>query len=137
MMKVKALYLLVVDDDSAVRYSIKLTLKNLRGVTLLEAKDGQEALGLLEKYGNEIGLMITDHDMPGMSGGQLIAKAKAQFPKIRSLLISGRLQQKDIDRMEGPSRPTFFLAKPFYTVVIRILAISLITNFQTGVRPPK
>ena len=136
-MKVNALYILIVDDDSAVRKSIIATLKNLQGVTLLEAESGQEALGLLATHRNNIGVIITDHDMPGMSGKRLIGNAKAQFPKIRSILISGGLQQEDVDKMFGPTKPTYFLAKPFCMSVLRILTISLVTNFVTGMQPPK
>ncbi len=131
-MKKKALYTLIVDDDQFVRSILKTALEKLPGINLLEAKNGHEAITLLEKHGSEICLIITDHDMPGMSGSEIIAWTKDRFPKIKSLLISGGLSQRDIDKMKGRFEPNFFLAKPFCISVIIALALDLITEFMLG-----
>ena len=136
-MKPNVLYVLIVDDDSSVRSFILAVLKDIQGITLLEAKDGQEALNILNKYGSNVGVIITDHDMPKMSGDELIAKAKAQLPNTRSILLSGRLQQKEVNEMKGDSKPTFFIAKPFSVGAIKTLVITLITNVMLGHDPSK
>ncbi|MEI7777199.1 MAG: response regulator [bacterium] len=127
----KAPYVLIVDDEVFIRALIRSALKGLR-INILEAADGLEALRLLEDRGDDICVLITDHDMPGMTGDDLIAKMKEKFPKIKSLLTSGRLTQDDIDEMHGHSKPDTFLAKPFSMEVIKKLTFDLITAFIAG-----
>lgn len=57
--------ILVVDDDPGIRIAIALKLKS-RGFQVLEAGDGQEALGVLD--GQHADLAILDVGMPGMDG---------------------------------------------------------------------
>ena len=120
-----ALYILIVDDDSSLRRIINLSLTGLPGITLLDACDGRNAIEILEKYGDKICVLLTDHDMPHMTGDGLIAWTKNSFPKIKSILASGRLPE-----VEGLSEPDRSIAKPFTTSVIRMLVIDLIKEFK-------
>ena len=60
--------MLVVDED-AVRRATYEFLK-LQGYTVLEARDGLDALAIVKSYGSTIHLVISDVVMPNMSGGQ-------------------------------------------------------------------
>lgn len=62
--------LLVVDDSESIRNSLKFSL-GLKGYNVLTAAEGEEALRYL-KADPEIGLLITDLQMPGMDGKQLL-----------------------------------------------------------------
>ncbi len=80
--------ILIVEDEEGVR---KLATKTLRsyGYKVLEAKDGQEALSSLERYGDEIHLLLTDVVMPGMSGRDLASRLNTLKPGIKVLFMSG------------------------------------------------
>ena len=95
----------------------------------MEAADGLEALRILSDHGNDICVVVTDHNMSGMTGDELIAKAREKFPRIKFLLVSGGLTYKDVSEMSGPSKPNTFLAKPFSLRVVNKLVCDLIDEF--------
>ena len=56
--------------------------------------------------------MITDWFMPGMNGRELAAKVREQLPKLPVLLVSGYMDDPEIQAGSLPAN-TRFLAKPF------------------------
>jgi diguanylate cyclase (GGDEF)-like protein len=77
---------LVVDDSPSVR-SYVCSLLARRNFTLFDAPDGTRALEALTMH-PEIKLIITDQEMPGMSGIELVQAVRKQF-KDRELVIIG------------------------------------------------
>ena len=70
--------ILVVDDDSAIRYAVSLFLRRA-GYRVSVAKDGQEGLVMIAKAQDEglpYQLLVTDIRMPRMSGDRLIASLR-------------------------------------------------------------
>ncbi|MBL8978540.1 MAG: response regulator [Gemmatimonadetes bacterium] len=78
---------LVVDDDAAVRSSIARVIRTI-GLVPLEAEDGGAALRLLEEHG-EVPLVITDVNMPGVSGMELLEEVTRRYPDTAVLMLSG------------------------------------------------
>lgn len=78
--------ILLVDDDSAVREVTAEALREL-GYEVLEAGSGGAALDLLE--GLNIDLLIIDLAMPGMSGAELAARVRANWPDLPTLFVTG------------------------------------------------
>lgn len=78
----------VVDDDAAVRNSLKFSLE-IEGFTVRTYASGEELLssGSLSTYQ----CLIVDQDMPRMTGLELVAALREQGVKVPALLISGRL----------------------------------------------
>ena len=70
-------FILLVDDDQQVHLVVQATL-SAKGHQLISARDGKEALSLLEKKSN-FDLLILDYAMPGMSGIEVYEYAKAKF----------------------------------------------------------
>jgi nitrogen-specific signal transduction histidine kinase/CheY-like chemotaxis protein len=83
----KALTILVVDDDALVLQSTAAMLADL-GHRVLEAGSGREALEYLGRA-QSVDLVITDQAMPGMTGMQLAATIKQQRPDLPVILASG------------------------------------------------
>ena len=79
---------LVVEDDRTVRLLAGEMLR-LNGYTVLQARDGREALDLVQRHGRPIHLLLTDVVMPEMSGRQLAGGVAAIQPGIRVLYMSG------------------------------------------------
>jgi CheY-like chemotaxis protein len=79
---------LVVEDDAAVRIAAVGILQNL-GYRVLEAEDGNAAFAILQ--GSEpVDLLFTDLIMPnGVSGQDLLRKARERRPDIKALFTSG------------------------------------------------
>ncbi len=81
--------ILLVDDFSMVRASIKNILKDLGITNIHEAKDGQQALDLLsEAQSNKdpFDLVFCDWNMPNMSGIEMLKEVKAK-PELSDLPI--------------------------------------------------
>jgi len=80
--------ILVVEDDPAVRVVAVNILEGL-GYHVRQAEDGHAALAILLRSG-EIDLLFTDLIMPnGMSGQDLLRKAREQRPTLKALFTSG------------------------------------------------
>jgi CheY-like chemotaxis protein len=67
--------ILVVDDSESIRTSLRFSLSQ-KGYNTITAENGKEALSLL-KSEPEIGVLITDMQMPVMDGAQLIKSLRA------------------------------------------------------------
>lgn len=81
--------LLVLDDENIVRRGIR-TLLDLDALGIdrcLEARDGQEALALMEEH--QIDLILSDINMPKMDGLEFSRRAKALNPGVKIALMTG------------------------------------------------
>jgi CheY-like chemotaxis protein len=99
---------LVVDDDPLVRRLMAVMVAQ-DGYAALEAKSGAEALHLAEA--NRIDLLVTDVEMPGMNGLELVLVLKQRGLIERSLLVTGNVDS--INHFHGLHSPVPLLAKPF------------------------
>lgn len=100
--------MLIVDDDPPVRQLITVMVAQ-GGYETLEAQNGFEALHVAET--NQIDLLVTDFEMPGMSGPELISALKQRGLIGRSLLVTGNAEA--LDSFNGSDLAIPFLAKPF------------------------
>jgi CheY-like chemotaxis protein len=101
--------ILVVDDERSVREFVKAALHK-EGFQTIEAGDGIEAFNLVQEFGKDIALLVTDIKMPGMDGVALAESVRELFPRMPVLFISGFLDPDPRDRLiQGYS----VLAKPF------------------------
>jgi two-component system alkaline phosphatase synthesis response regulator PhoP len=79
-------YILVVDDEGAIRYSISKTLQRV-GYQVHTAASGEEALEMMRHQ--EYDVVLTDIRMPGLSGVDLLARIKDQAPDAVVILLTG------------------------------------------------
>ena len=102
---------LLVEDEEALRRA-EAELLSLRGYTVLQAKDGLDALSVAKSYGSTIHLAVTDVVMPHMSGGELAKELEALRPETRVLFVSGYAGQTVLDH-DVVNVENNFLQKPF------------------------
>src|SRR3954464_14939335 len=102
--------ILVVEDDGAVRALMRQILGRA-GYTVLDARDGGEALTAARVQQSRIDLVVTDIVMPGLGGRALAARLTADCPLLRVLYTSGYATDGMLRDHDGTSLP--FLAKPF------------------------
>jgi CheY-like chemotaxis protein len=62
-----------------------------KGYTVLKANGGPAALGLVARFEHKIDLMLTDMIMPQMSGRDLADKIRASRPGVKTVFMSGYL----------------------------------------------
>jgi len=99
--------ILVVDDDALITLNTVDLLTEM-GHVALEAYSAAEALRILEQRA-EIAVLITDYAMPGMTGVELAAAARALRPGLAVLLATGYAELPegtpcDLPRLEKPFR---------------------------------
>jgi len=79
---------LLVEDAPAIRKMTRIMLEGL-GYRVIEADGPEAAIGLAEKHGGAIALLLTDVVMPGMNGRDLAGRLQARFPGMKVLFMSG------------------------------------------------
>ncbi|SPJ23856.1 response regulator [Palleronia abyssalis] len=110
--------ILVVDDTSVSRGLIIASLEEIGFKKIDFAKDGASALDKASRQPTH--LIISDHNMPGMSGLELLAKLRSQraTAKVGFVLISGTMTPQLIADAKKTGVNNI-LAKPFDTAKIR------------------
>lgn len=102
--------ILLVDDETAVRRPIRQALM-LVGYTVIEAKDGIEALAAHADTVNGVDLVLLDVKMPGMSGWAVLEELKRRAPTLPVILTSGYAPEDSAP--EGAISPDAYLPKPY------------------------
>ena len=104
--------ILVIDDDTAVRYTLKKILLNA-GFEVLEAPDGKKGMQLFQL--DRPDLVITDIIMPEQEGIETIIALKNTSPDAPIIAISGggRIGNEDLLRMATRLGADAILHKPF------------------------
>jgi CheY-like chemotaxis protein len=77
---------LVVDDDPAIRACMTMLLESV-GYDVAVAEDGLEALLLINESAPDI--LVSDLNMPRMSGFDLLSEVRRRFPQIVTIAMSG------------------------------------------------
>jgi PAS domain S-box-containing protein len=103
--------LLIVEDESALRESIRTFLSGL-GYTILTASSGQQALALAAQVAQPIHLMLTDLVMPRMNGRELAQILGGLRPEMKTMYMSGHTDD-EIMRRGVQEDGIAFLHKPF------------------------
>ena len=99
------------EDQEAVRTYTGEALRR-SGYRVLEAPDGDRAMGVAERFSGEIHLLLTDVVMPGMSGKELSERLRKLRPKLKVLFVSG--YTADVIAHRGVlDRSVALLYKPF------------------------
>jgi nitrogen-specific signal transduction histidine kinase len=107
---------LLVEDEDAVRSMVRQILQN-NSYTVLEARDGDEALRVSAGWPDAIHLMVTDVIMPQMNGHQLADRLLPQRAGMKVLFMSGYTDDAMVRQNVADSgRP--FLQKPFTPSVL-------------------
>jgi signal transduction histidine kinase/CheY-like chemotaxis protein len=103
---------LVVDDEAFVR-AVSEGLLRHDGFSVASARDGAEALDLMEAEGGRFDLVLLDLTMPVMSGKKTLQALRQRFPRVPVVICSGYLVDLEAFAEETGARPDRFLQKPY------------------------
>jgi two-component system, probable response regulator PhcQ len=132
--------ILVVDDDVVGLSLIERRLRRA-GYRVIPALSGAEALQRLEE--GSIDVLISDVDMPVMTGLELIARVRETHPNVARVLISGRVSLDAALTAINEGEVFRFLTKPVSQevllatvgeVVRRLDELRLVTSARTSTR---
>jgi signal transduction histidine kinase/CheY-like chemotaxis protein len=94
---------LVVEDDPSVRRILKRAAERL-GYATLEATNGAEAMGYLQRSPDQVQLVISDVTMPVVGGLELLSRARVLRPDLPFIFISGYAVAEVAERLQQAPR---------------------------------
>ena len=101
---------LVVDDEPGIVASLRRTLRR-EGWDLLTAAGPEEAWQRLQTEG-PVDMVISDYQMPGLTGVELLARVVQAWPDTRCVLISGWADSVDEAQLQAAGIRTM-ISKPW------------------------
>lgn len=119
---------LLVDDHPSARNSIQRVLQHA-GYRVLPASSGKRALKIFSEFPDEVGLLLADWMMPGMTGCELAERLLHQKPNLKVLLISGYH-----DPREGPAAGSVELIRKPFPGRVLLERIREVLDSKGGVR---
>ena len=114
----KNMKILIVDDFSTMRRIIKNLLRDLGFTNTSEADDGNTALPILKKGGFDF--LITDWNMPGMTGIELLKAVRAE-PELQDLPVMMVTAESKRDQIIEAAQAGVngYIVKPFTAVTLK------------------
>ncbi len=102
---------MLVEDEAPVRAFASRALR-MRGYTVIEAENAEEALETLSDDSLKVDVFVTDVVMPGMDGPTWVRLALKERPDVRVVFVSGYAEDRFSDEQAGIPN-SVFLPKPF------------------------
>ena len=101
----------LVEDEAPVRAFATRAL-NMRGFSVIEAENGEQALNMLSDGTLNVDLVISDVIMPNMDGPSWVRIAREKRPKLPVIFMSG-YSEDYLERAQDDLSDTGFISKPF------------------------
>jgi CheY-like chemotaxis protein len=121
--------LLIVDDESSIREALSLVLTEI-GYSVRSAEDGFSAL---REIRNEVPeLLLSDLNMPGMSGFELLSVIRRRFPAIRTIAMSGSFTGDEVP--SGVAADAYFQKGSSIAALLRIM--ETLPQLERNAHPP-
>lgn len=126
-----ALRFLIVDDFSTMRRMVRSVLQQLGYTNVVEAEDGAAALPMLQQ-GN-IDFLVTDVNMPGMPGIELLKAVRAD-PKIAGMPVLLLTAEGKREQIVEAARAGVngYVIKPFTPMVLKEKIEKILAAKATG-----
>ena len=114
----KNMKILVVDDFSTMRRIIKNLLKDLGFTNIQEADDGTTALPMLQQ--NEFDFVVTDWNMPGMQGIDLLRAIRSDdsLKHLPVLMVTAEAKKEQIIAA-AQAGVNGYVVKPFTAATLK------------------
>ena len=126
----ESLKILVVDDEARMRKLVKDFL-TIKGFTVIEAEDGEQAVDMFFKQ-KDISLIILDVMMPKMDGWEVL-KTVRQYSQVPVIMLTARGEERD--ELQGFKLGVDeYISKPFSPkiLVARVEAILRRSNIAVS-----
>lgn len=109
---------LVVDDEENIRESLQRVLGQM-GCEVLTAENADEALTVLSSC--QVGVVISDNAMPGMSGLELLKEIRKRHPQVVRIMLTGDSDRELPVRSINEGEVYRFLRKPWNNADLRTI----------------
>jgi diguanylate cyclase (GGDEF)-like protein len=109
--------LLLVDDEEDVGAALERLLRH-DGYKILHANSGTQGLEILTQH--EVGVVISDQRMPGMSGVEFLTQVKELYPDTIRIVLSGYADLDSVTAAINQGAIYKFFTKPWDNDVLRV-----------------
>lgn len=107
--------LLIDDEDNIIAALMRLLRRD--GYRILKAGSGMEGLEILAQ--NEVGVIISDQRMPGMTGVEFLSNVKVLYPDTVRIVLSGHTELNAVTDAINRGAIYKFLTKPWEDDLLR------------------
>lgn len=135
--------ILAVDDDPPVLAAIARDLRRQYGqrYRILRAPDGERALAAIEELilrGDPLALILADQRMPGLTGVELLARARAIQPKAGRVLLTAYADTDAAIAAINEVRLDHYILKPWDPPEDRLYPIldEILDDWEASFDPP-
>jgi thioredoxin reductase (NADPH) len=135
--------LLAVDDDVSVLEAVVQDLRRKYGETyrIMRAASGPAALDTLAQLKTReepVALIISDQRMPGMTGVEMLERARDIYPDARRILLTAYADTEAAIRAINTARIHYYLNKPWDPPEEKLYPVvnDLLDDWQAGFLPP-
>lgn len=111
-MNATAMKVLLVDDDEAVLTALEDALHK-EPYEVLTTRSGEEALSLLQR--TAVDVVVSDEEMPGIRGSELLALVRDKHPETTRLLLTGHATLDSAMRAINEGQVFQYVTKPVDT----------------------
>jgi YesN/AraC family two-component response regulator len=119
--------LLLVDDEENITSALTRLLRR-DGYTIFHANNGEEGLALLAQH--QIGVIISDQRMPGMTGTEFLSKVKELYPDTVRVVLSGYTEFNSITEAINRGAVYKFLTKPWEDDLLRANILEAFQRYE-------
>jgi two-component system chemotaxis response regulator CheY len=112
------LSVLLVEDEAFARKLTVATLQRIGLRKIVAAEDGNAALNAFATAREPFHLIVSDWNMPGMNGLELLQRVRADHPHMPFLMLTGHADQ-DLVMAARAARVNGYIVKPFSTEQLR------------------
>ncbi|WP_024872585.1 EAL domain-containing protein [Tolumonas lignilytica] len=102
--------LLLVDDEPSILNALRRTLRS-GDYQIITANGAEEAMDALARY--DVGVIVSDNRMPGVSGIELLRQVKERYPQIIRIMLSGYADFTSLSAAINAGEIFRFLSKPW------------------------
>jgi CheY-like chemotaxis protein len=102
---------LLVDDEPSIRSAVGSMLR-MKGLCVVEARDGTEALACIRQYKGAVSLIVLDVTLPGAPGYEVVDEARRVRSDVK-VVVSSAHGQKTAEASLPGVRFDSFLRKPY------------------------
>jgi DNA-binding NtrC family response regulator len=116
--------LLMVEDEEGIRVAVARMLRK-KGLSVVEASDGWEAIALIRNRAEEIDVILLDVTIPGASSPEVFTEAQRIRPEIKVILTTAHDREAATHSFDAPQLKGF-IRKPYqFADLVQLLVESL------------
>lgn len=108
--------LVYIVDDQEIFAEVVAAILRSEDYETRTFQSGEEVVERLEYSKDHPAFLVTDYVMPGMSGMELIIKARTMVDGLKTVLFSGQVRDDIVDKYGV--KPDRFIGKPFQPAVL-------------------